>query len=687
MAVLASLITTLGLNSAQFRSELRRSQQQYGNFSRFVKRASTATAGSIKGLTSAAMSMKTALVAVGTGAALYGIKQAYENTAEIKRQADMVGVAAGKWDAYTKAAQQVGVSGDQLSDVFKDLNTRITDAAKNNSGPLVNFFTQINQSAKDWADLAPDEQFKKFSEEINKMTETDARFWLDELNDASTSLLPSLVKNKGELQNLVTEVESLGLALTSAQMEQISQANKDMEGLIVTTGGLWDQIKAAGAPAVSMVSNGIRDWLTEIAKAHGGFQGLARFIAVSLLGAINTTAKAIEAILNKSHNKLREIYKNFGLEFSEDSARLEAQLKSLESQRDSLYDSIYTQETDNQTQFFETAEDQQRLDELDRKIAAIKQQLITPFQFSDSLGDQVNALIDQIDNSSVNAATPVPGVTSNTGGDSRNGTGGTDIINTQGTDWLEQLKQQNMTELELIDAHEQEKLKKAEEYKNKGLLTQKQFSDAKNQIEKQSAKQHSKLLQNGLSSFTGVMGEMMGTQSKAYKVMFAATKAFNIAETMSSAIPAIMKAWSSAPFPYNMPAVATTTVESGALTAAAQAVQLTGIAHSGIDYVPSEGTWLLQKGERVVDDRTNADLKAYLAKHGSKEKQADSKPNWQIIINNAPEGTSASINDADRIITIAVAKSEENLTNQIRRGGAFVNAGRQHLGWQRSPSR
>ena len=39
---------------------------------------------------------------------------------------------------------------------------------------------------------------------------------------------------------------------------------------------------------------------------------------------------------------------------------------------------------------------------------------------------------------------------------------------------------------------------------------------------------------------------------------------------------------------------------------------ISGMAHDGIDSIPREGTWLLNKGERVVDARTNADLKNYL---------------------------------------------------------------------------
>lgn len=44
----------------------------------------------------------------------------------------------------------------------------------------------------------------------------------------------------------------------------------------------------------------------------------------------------------------------------------------------------------------------------------------------------------------------------------------------------------------------------------------------------------------------------------------------------------------------------------------AAGMSLGGMAHSGIDAIPEEGTWLLQKGERVVDQRTNQDLKGFL---------------------------------------------------------------------------
>ncbi|WP_263079484.1 hypothetical protein [Endozoicomonas sp. Mp262] len=66
---------------------------------------------------------------------------------------------------------------------------------------------------------------------------------------------------------------------------------------------------------------------------------------------------------------------------------------------------------------------------------------------------------------------------------------------------------------------------------------------------------------------------------------------------------------------------------------------------------------------------------------------ASNQPQWIINVNEAPPGTTATIDEANQIITIAVKKSEENTINQIRRGGPITKAGQQHLNWQRNPSR
>jgi lambda family phage tail tape measure protein len=58
-----------------------------------------------------------------------------------------------------------------------------------------------------------------------------------------------------------------------------------------------------------------------------------------------------------------------------------------------------------------------------------------------------------------------------------------------------------------------------------------------------------------------------------------------------------------------------------ATTAVAEGVALAGMAHDGIDSVPQDGTWLLQKGERVTTAQTSAKLDKTLADLGSNSDQ------------------------------------------------------------------
>lgn len=108
-----------------------------------------------------------------------------------------------------------------------------------------------------------------------------------------------------------------------------------------------------------------------------------------------------------------------------------------------------------------------------------------------------------------------------------------------------------------------------------------------------------------LSDLTKAYG---GEQSKAFMVMSAAQKAFTLASVLMSSADTIGKAWASAPFPLNIPAVAIATAKTGALKAMVSAISPVGQAHDGIMEVPKSGTWNLEKGERVTSTKTTAKL-------------------------------------------------------------------------------
>ncbi|WOC02884.1 tape measure protein [Providencia sp. PROV024] len=92
------------------------------------------------------------------------------------------------------------------------------------------------------------------------------------------------------------------------------------------------------------------------------------------------------------------------------------------------------------------------------------------------------------------------------------------------------------------------------------------------------------------------------------------------------------------------------------------ALSLSGMAHDGVDKVPETGTWLLQKGERVVTSQTSAKLDATLerVRNERNEQQAmQGNINPEINIHNSFSGK------PDDATMQAIEASNKRLTKQI----------------------
>ncbi|MGU3620131.1 phage tail tape measure protein [Raoultella ornithinolytica] len=95
------------------------------------------------------------------------------------------------------------------------------------------------------------------------------------------------------------------------------------------------------------------------------------------------------------------------------------------------------------------------------------------------------------------------------------------------------------------------------------------------------------------------------------------------------------------------------------LAAAVGALSLAGMAHDGIDRVPETGTWLLQKGERVVTASTSAKLDDTLSK--VQQARQDSGAGGYIHIQNSYTGK------PDDATLAAIDQRNERLVRDIRR--------------------
>ncbi|WP_162198673.1 phage tail tape measure protein [Rheinheimera mesophila] len=106
----------------------------------------------------------------------------------------------------------------------------------------------------------------------------------------------------------------------------------------------------------------------------------------------------------------------------------------------------------------------------------------------------------------------------------------------------------------------------------------------------------------GTAAAAGYIAQVTGQSTAG--VMLAGINAF----ASTAAIPIVGPGL--APAAMAAATAATSPLAAGAIAAAGSTIA--GMAHSGLDYIPKEGTWLLDKGERVLSPRQNQDLTNFL---------------------------------------------------------------------------
>lgn len=163
--------------------------------------------------------------------------------------------------------------------------------------------------------------------------------------------------------------------------------------------------------------------------------------------------------------------------------------------------------------------------------------------------------------------------------------------------------------------------------------------------------------QNTFSQLTQSLKNSAGEQSATYKTMFALQQGFSVASSLVAAYTAYTQAFAD-PSAMTLPqkflgATAVMAALTPALATIAT-VSIDGMAHDGIDNIPKEGTWLLDKGERVVDSRTNADLKNMIANNNGGGSGVN------IVVENYTSGQVQTKVDEDGRIRVIIREEIDN---------------------------
>jgi tape measure domain-containing protein len=188
--------------------------------------------------------------------------------------------------------------------------------------------------------------------------------------------------------------------------------------------------------------------------------------------------------------------------------------------------------------------------------------------------------------------------------------------------------------------------------------------------------------QNAAEKADAVLGlgaeglKALGQQSKtAFKLY----KAFAISQALIKTYESATSAYAAlAPIPVVGPALGAAAAAAAVAMGMAQVRQIkaqqpAGIAHGGLDYVPNESTYILQRGERVLSPRQNQEISA-MARHYNADDRAKAQGgNMSVNITNQINVTGAS-NEPTRTGVDIGRAVEHYLVNDFNSQGPIFRA-------------
>lgn len=165
----------------------------------------------------------------------------------------------------------------------------------------------------------------------------------------------------------------------------------------------------------------------------------------------------------------------------------------------------------------------------------------------------------------------------------------------------------------------------------------------------------------------------------AYKVLFIASKAANIAQAIMNTEVAAGRARADLGPALGEPMAAKIRMIGYASVAMIAATSLSGMAHDGLDQIPREGTWLLDKGERVLSSRQNSDLTSYLQRANTTSAGGVQSAPINVEVNISGNGSAqmqtsgGSQADARQLGELIAGQVQKVLASEMRQGGLLWN--------------
>ena len=251
--VLQRLDILLFANTAQYRSEMRDTQQSTTTMMGAIKADATA----MFKVGAAAFAGMAAASTVAIGAM---IKEQIELGTEMTRLSRISNTSVEDMQKLTYAAKAMGVEQDTLGDIYKDTQDKIGDFLSSGGGAMADYFENvaplIGQTAEEFRTLSGPEALQKYYDGLQQanLSQSEMIFYLEGIASDASALIPLLHDNGAGFDVWATAAENAGAVMSAKTITATQELQASTDLMMLSYDGAKKQFTQALIPVLSDVA-------------------------------------------------------------------------------------------------------------------------------------------------------------------------------------------------------------------------------------------------------------------------------------------------------------------------------------------------------------------------------------------------------------------------------------------------
>ncbi|HFN1214695.1 TPA: phage tail tape measure protein [Klebsiella pneumoniae] len=266
-----------------------------------------------------------ATAAVGIGAAgLAVVKNTAQQVTEADRWAKSLKMSTQDLLAWQYAAEQAGLTGDNIADIFKDINDKVGDAVLNKSGEAAQALDTLGLSAEKLSQQSPDKQLLAISSALQKIpSQAGKTNILESLGNDLSKMLPLFDYNNEKLKQFIQLSKDFGIAPPQEDIDNLVKVNQFFQDIETSARGLKMEIASGLAKVdLSPLQDGLDD-IRDVFTDPAILQGLSDLVgeAISLAGVVGRIAGGLGAIATYTRSRIGAVSGNYNAADESDIAQ------------------------------------------------------------------------------------------------------------------------------------------------------------------------------------------------------------------------------------------------------------------------------------------------------------------------------------------------------------------------------